>query len=126
MRTRAPSGTLAAQAVRSRDHEAKVELAQAQLKAKIEGLAELEEGPDGEQWRDQRSRDLPRAGPLKKVRSLEYDMRDFFRYCVALYAELTGTSPGAHPRVPTPLGPLAWSLQGGLGGPEGREVEPAE
>ncbi len=56
---------------------------------------------------------------------MEYDMREFFRSCVALYADLTDTLASPYPKVPTPFGPLARDIEDGLGGPEGRETEPA-
>ena len=52
-------------------------------------------------------------------------MRDFVRSCVTLYADLTGTDPSTYPKVPTPFGPQAKNIEDGLGGPDGRYVEPS-
>ena len=53
---------------------------------------------------------------------MEYDMEDFFRSCVALYAELTDTDPATYPAVGTPFGPEMASLLDGRGGPQGTDI----
>ena len=62
----------------------------------------------------------------KDVRVIEYDMSDFFKSCVALYADLTGTDPKDYPMVPTPFGPAATEIEYALGGASGRSCAPAE
>ena len=62
----------------------------------------------------------------KEVRVIEYDMKDFFKSCVDLYADLTGTSPAEYPKVPTPSGPEATEIEYGMGGVAGRTCPPAE
>ena len=53
-------------------------------------------------------------------------MRDFFKSCVDLYADLTGTNPNEYPKVPTPFGPEAAEIEYGVGGVTGRTCPPAE
>ena len=52
-------------------------------------------------------------------------MREFFRSCVDLYADPTGTDKSTYPAVPTLFGDEATDLEDGLGGPEGRDCAPA-
>ena len=63
---------------------------------------------------------------VKEVRVIEYDMSDFFKSCVMLYADLTGTNPKDYPMVPTPFGPEATEIEYALGGASGRSCAPAE
>ena len=56
------------------------------------------------------------AREMKTVRVVEYDMREFFKSCVDLYATLTGTDPAKYPQVPTPFGPEAIEIESGVGG----------
>ena len=52
-------------------------------------------------------------------------MRDFFRSCVQVYADLTGSNPDNYPRVPTPFGPEI-GVEDGLSGPKGSvDIAPA-
>ena len=67
----------------------------------------------------------PSSFRKKKVTVLEYDMRDFFKSCVQVYADLTGTNPEHYPRVPTPFG-AEIGVEDGLSGPKGSvDVAPA-
>ena len=61
-----------------------------------------------------------------QVNVLEYDMKDFFKSCVDLYFDLTGTDPRQYPKVPTPFGPGATEIEYGIGGAAGRTCPPAE
>ncbi len=90
-----------------------------------ESLLKKKKQPDGTEKLVDHNRGQPREGESTEVVTMEYDMREFFRSCVALYADLTGTLPSSYPKVPTPFGPLARDIEDGLGGPEGREAEPA-
>ena len=57
----------------------------------------------------------PSSFQKKKVRVLEYDMREFFRSCVQVYADITGSNPEHYPTVPTPFGPEI-GVEDGLSG----------
>ena len=57
---------------------------------------------------------------------MEYDMEDFFKDCVRLYAELTDTDPSTYPKSGAPFGPELTTLEDGQGGPRGEVVPPAE
>ena len=65
-------------------------------------------------------------GPKKEVTVMTYDMGDFFKDCVKLYAELTDTEESTYPRSGAPFGPELTSFEDGQGGPRGELIPPAE
>ena len=87
-----------------------------------ESLLKRKKSQDGEETLVDQNRGKARHGPPATVKVVQYDMRDFFRSCVMLYADLTGADPESHPRVPTPFGPQSKYIDDGLSGPEGRYV----
>ena len=61
----------------------------------------------------------------KLVRIIPYNMSEFFRSCVDLYASLPGTDSSTYPFSGTPFGPEIIGAEDGLGGPPGFTSSPA-
>eukprot|EP00959_Pyramimonas_sp_CCMP1952_P466040 9489328-Pyramimonas_sp.AAC.2 len=60
------------------------------------------------------------------MRIMEYDMVEFFKSCISLYAELTYIDEDTYPLSGAPFGPELTSFEGGQGGRRGEVLAPAE
>ena len=67
-----------------------------------------------------------KADEPRKVKTIEYDMGEFFASCVKVYSDLTGHPSSAFPKVGTPFGPELPGAEDGVGGPAGFDQSPAD